>query len=255
VAGEGVEIVAVLDQSLSMSAADFPSELGPVARLDAAKETLARFVQGRPDDLIGLVAFANFPDPKCAPTLDHEFLLEAVRSLRTAPPGEEGTNIGDAMAWALGMFNNRNRARKKALILLTDGRNMPAVADPMDPEKAAELARELGVTVHTIAIGKAGGIVRAKDQDTGLPVPGEVEGPDVALLERIAKTGRGRAFAATDSEALSKVFRTIDALEKSPVQGYIRTRYDERFGPWVAAAIVLLSFDRLVSAGRLRRLP
>ena len=255
VAGEGVEIVAVVDQSLSMNATDFPSDRGPVSRLEAAKETLARFIEGRPDDLIGLVAFANFQDPKCAPTIDHEFLLEAVRSLRSALPGDEGTNIGDAMAWALSTFNNRNRSRKKAMILLTDGRNMPAVPNPYDPEQAAELARDLGVTVHTIAIGKAGGIVRQKDEDTGLPIPSEVDGPDFALLERIAKIGRGRAFVAADSQALSKVFRTIDVLEKSRVQGYIRTRYDERYGPWVAGAIVLLTFDRLLSAGRLRRLP
>lgn len=255
VAGEGVEIVAAIDHSLSMNTKDFPGDKGPISRLDAAKETFARFVEGRTDDLIGLVAFANYPDPKCAPTLDHGFLLEALGSLRSALPGDNGTNLGDAMAWSLGTFNSRNRARKKVLVLVTDGQNDPAVADPLDPLTAAELARDLGVTVHTIAIGRAGGIVKRKEEDTGLPIPIEVAGPDFALLEKIAKIGRGRAFVAADSGSLTQVFRTIDQLEKSAVQGYIRTRYDEQYGPWVAYALVALVFDRILSAGRLRRLP
>jgi Ca-activated chloride channel family protein len=67
--------------------------------------------------------------------------------------------------------------------------------------------------------------------------------------------GGGRAFAATDAQALDQVFQTIDALEKSPVQATIQTRYEERFARWVGAALVLLLLDRLVSRGRLRRVP
>jgi Ca-activated chloride channel family protein len=255
VAGRGVEIVVALDNSLSMTAKDFSSERGELTRFDAARETFAKFVAGRPDDLIGLVVFANFPDRKCAPTMDHTFLLETVRGLRPAWAGDEGTNIGDAIAWSLGYLNGGPRQRKRVLILLTDGRNDPAVADAIDPEAAAVIARDLGVTLHTIAIGRAGGIVRGKDQDTGLPIPAEVAGPDLALLERLATIGGGQPFVAADADALEKVFRTIDKLERSPLQGYIRTRYDERFGPWVAAAIGLLMADRFFSAGRFRRLP
>jgi Ca-activated chloride channel family protein len=69
-------------------------------------------VRGRPDDLIGLVAFANYPDLACPPTLDHAFLLEAVRTLRTARPGDDGTNIGDAIAWALDALRGRRRRRR-----------------------------------------------------------------------------------------------------------------------------------------------
>ncbi|MCA1685970.1 MAG: VWA domain-containing protein, partial [Planctomycetia bacterium] len=94
VAGEGVAIVVAIDQSSSMNAADFPDgpNRPPIARLEAARRTLVGFVRGRPDDLIGLVAFANYPDPVCPPTLDHEFLLDSVRSVRSARPGDDGTN-------------------------------------------------------------------------------------------------------------------------------------------------------------------
>ncbi len=157
IAGRGVVIVAAIDQSSSMNARDFPSPVGPtLSRLEAAKATFSRFVVGRPDDLIGLVAFANYPDLRCAPTLDHDFLLETVRQLRSARPGEDGTNIGDAIAWSLESLVE-SPPRKKVLILLTDGQNEPAVPEPLDPELGARLARELGVTLHTIAIGAAGG--------------------------------------------------------------------------------------------------
>ncbi|HEX8199662.1 MAG TPA: VWA domain-containing protein [Isosphaeraceae bacterium] len=254
VAGRGVAIVVALDQSTSMTAVDFPAEAGLLSRLEAARRTFSRFVQGRPDDLIGLVAFANYPDLACPPTLDHAFLLEAVRTLRTARPGEDGTNIGDAIAWALDALRD-SPPKQKVLVLLTDGVNSPGVPRPLDPEAGAQLARDLGVTLHTIAVGRPGGIVRAREPITGLPIPAEVEGPDLALLDRLARLGGGRAFVAADARGLDAVFRAIDELEKSPVRGTVRTRYREWYTPWVGLAVALLVLDRLLAAGRLRRLP
>ncbi len=70
------------------------------------------------------------------------------------------------------------------------------------------------------------------------------------------RENRGRArFKAANANELDRVFRKIDTLEKSPVQGEIRTRYREEFRPWVVAALAFLTFDRLLSAGRLKRLP
>ena len=217
-----------------------------------------RFVEGRPEDLIGLVVFANQPDLACPPTLDHRFLVEQARAVRSARPDEDGTNIGDAIVWALDSLRAAT-PKKKVLILLTDGRNSPARtagAAPMEPETAAELARDLGVTLHTIAVGKAGGVVRTPEAVTKLErVAAEVAGPDHALLQRLAEIGGGRSFAATDTAALGRIFQTLDALEKSPVRGEVRTRYREEYAPWVAVALAALVLDRLLSAGRLRRLP
>jgi Ca-activated chloride channel family protein len=257
IAGRGVAIVVAIDHSSSMNAADFPSARGPVARLDAAKATFVRFVEGRPDDLIGLVVFANEPDLACPPTLDHAFLADQAQAVRTARPDEDGTNIGDAIAWSLDALR-ASSPKKKVLILLTDGRNSPArVAGghPLEPEAAAVLARDLGVTLHTIAVGKGGGIVRRPEPITGLDLVSEVDGPDLALLDRLARLGGGRSFIAADAEALARVFETIDALEKSPVQGEVRTRYREEYAPWVGLALTCLVLDRFLSAGRLRRLP
>jgi Ca-activated chloride channel homolog len=253
-AGQGVAIVVALDHSSSMTAEDFPADGGPVSRLEAARRTLARFVAGRGDDLVGLVIFANYPDLACPPTLDHEFLLDAVRAVRTARPGDDGTNLGDALIWAIDVLKDTT-PRKKVIVLLTDGRNSPAVPRPTDPEEAARIAQELGITVHTIAVGQGGAMIRAIEPRTGLGVSAEVEGPDLELLARVAKSGGGRAFIAADAGALDQVFAAINVLEKSPVRGEVRTRYREWYAPWVAAALALVLLDRWLVAGRLRRVP
>ena len=225
-----------------------------ISRLEAAKATFARFVEGRPDDLIGLVVFANYPDLTCPPTLDHRFLVENAAAIRPARPGDDGTNIGDAIAVALEALR-KTTPSKKVLVLLTDGNNEPAVPHPLDPEQAATLARDLGVTCTRSPSGRPGGIVRGTDPDTKLPVMAEVEGPNLALLERLATITGGRSFVATDADALDEVFQTISTLEKSPIKGEIRTRYDEHFAPWAGLALALLLIDRLLVAGPLRRLP
>jgi Ca-activated chloride channel family protein len=257
VAGRGVAIVVALDQSSSMKTMDFPADRGTrtISRLDAAKDTLSRFVRGRPDDLIGLVAFANHPFVICPLTLNRPSLLERVEAIRPARPGDDGTNIGDAIAEGLGALVESS-PRRRVLVLLTDGNNQPAGAVFKDPEVAATLARDLGVIVHTIAIGRPGdGIVRDVDRRTGQPTMAEVAGPDLELLEALARTTGGIARLAVDADALDGVFREIDRLEKSEVRGQVFTRYDEHYAWWAGLALALLVADRLLAQGRLRRLP
>jgi Ca-activated chloride channel family protein len=233
---------------------DFPSEGKMITRLDAAKQTLAQFIAGRSDDLLGLIAFANYPKRLCAPTLDHRHLVDVTRAIQPATPGEDGTNIGHAVVRALGDLQG-TPPQRKVLILITDGEDRPAVPHPVDPRQAAELARDLGVTLHTIAIGTPSGQVRQREARTGLDLVAETTGPNLALLEEMAKIGGGRSFSASDSQALDEVFRVIDALEKSPVRGMVWTRYHEEYAPWVAMAVLLLAFDRMTLSGRLRRIP
>jgi len=256
IAGQGVAIVVALDHSSSMNALDFPTDRGTrlISRLDAAKTTFIRFVEGRADDLIGLVVFANYPALACPPILNRAFLLETVAAVHSPLPGEDGTNIGDAIAVGLDALLDAS-PKKKVLVLLTDGNNDPAVPQPLDPEKAAILSRDLGVTLHTIAIGRIGGDLRGIDPGLPLPATAEGAGPNLPLLERLAQLAGGRSFAATDADALIEVFGTIDALEKSPVRGQILTRYNEHYALWAGLALAVLILDRLLSLGRLRQLP
>jgi Ca-activated chloride channel homolog len=256
IAGQGVAIIVALDNSSSMKAVDFPANHGTrrISRLDAAKETFTQFVEGRSDDLIGLVVFANLPDLAWPPDLNHPFLLETVAAVRPARPLEDGTNIGDAVAEGLEALLWAP-PKKKVLVLLTDGNNEPGVPLPLDPEEAAALARHFGVTVHTIAIGQLDGIPKSAAPDVPVPATAEGSGPNFALLTRLAELTGGRCFSATDADALAQVFEKIDALEKSPVSGQILTRYDEHYAFAAGFALAMLVLDRMLSMGRLRRLP
>ena len=242
----GIAIVVALDRSSSMTAKDArgnarTSKDNTTTRLEGAKRAFERFVQERPDDAIGLVAFANYPDLICAPTLDHRHLIETVRALRVVSPGDDGTNLGHAIVKGLNALMNVS-ARKRVLILLTDGIDDPAVPKPIAPESAARLARELDVTLHAIALGRPSS-------------KGENDGPDLARLDRIAKIGGGQAFAATDSRALVDVFRSLDSLEKSALAGTMKTKQKPRFEPFALAALACLGLDILMRSGRWKRLP
>jgi Ca-activated chloride channel family protein len=239
-----------------MNTVDFPTDRGTknISRLEAAKETFTQFVEARADDLTGLVVFANYPRLACPPILDHVFLIDAVTDVRPALAGDDGTNIGDAIAVGLDALLVAP-PKKKVLILLTDGHNEPAGAKPLDPVEAAMLTRDLGVTLHTIAIGKVGGPPPGIDPQRERPAHGEVEGPNVPLLEKLAQLTGGRSFVATDADALNEVFSTIDKLEKSPIRGQILTRYDEHFAVYAGLALALLLVERFLGQGKLARLP
>jgi Ca-activated chloride channel family protein len=238
VASRGVAIVAALDVSSSMGAEDPP---GPGAaarsRLEVAADAFARFAEGRPGDLIGLVAFANLPDLTCPLTLDHPFLIDSARALRTARAGEDGTNMGDALAWALRDLKDAS-PKRKVLLLLTDGRNSPGIADALDPIEAARLVRDSGAVLHTVAIGPEG-----------------EEGADLDLLRRMAETGGGHAFRAERAGDLAAAFRAIDRLETSPIDGTVRVLRRDRHAPFLVAALSAVALDFLLGATRFRRLP
>ncbi len=270
ISGRGVAIALVLDRSSSMNTADFPvpgSKI-KVRRLDAAKQTLERFLAARTDDLIGVVAFANLPDTIAEPSLDRQFTWDAIRLVRPAGAGDDGTDIGGAIAWGLGLIRPTS-PQHKVLILLTDGRHAPGSTGALDPIVAAEVAHGLGITLHTVAIGAPPQPDPPRDQTkippgppsdpikTATPPPptAEGDGPDLDLLRRLAERGQGRSFVATDLDTLAAIFEAIDALESSSIQGTIRTVYSERFGPWVLAAILLIGADLALSSGRLRRVP
>jgi Ca-activated chloride channel family protein len=256
IAARGVAIVVAIDRSASMTTDDFsmPGAKTSSSRLDAAKTTLSRFIEGRPDDLIGIIAFANVPRRVSPPTLDHGFVLDSVRAIRPAREGEGGTNLGHALAEGLGDLRGLPESRR-VLVLLTDGRDAPAVSDtvaPIEPEEVATLAKRLRITLHTIAVGGPGTAAKLGDPKLA---PVDDPGPDFERLKKIAELGGGQAFRANSMQGLDEVFKAIDTLEKSPMVGMIRTRYREGYPWFVGAAIACLVAERLLRQGFLRIMP
>ena len=255
-AGKGVAIVAAMDRSGSMRSERLGTGPDAPTRFEAALRTFDGFVRGRPDDEIGLVTFGNLPETASPPTLDHDHLLAAAATSRDAEPLDDGTNLGDAIAWAIADVL-AVEAPSRVVVLLTDGRHQPAlgpvVREPIDPEEAARLAGRLGVILQTVAIGVPPNRVEPQPPDPSAPIADD--GPNVELLARLARLGGGRSFVAADPDDLAGVFVAIDRLQPGTLRGLLRTRYHEWFGVAASAALGLLGLDLWLSAGRLRRLP
>ncbi len=255
---EGIAIQMVVDNSGSMRIEDFELDGKVATRLDAVKDVFVRFVigdgnlAGRPNDQIGLVTFANFPDVKCPLTLSHEVLAHEIRSLRTAVPSDDGTNIGDAVAWALEDLRSVN-AKSKVVILLTDGVNQPQIPagmpEPLDPIEAARVAQGLGVKIYTIGAGSTGGLARVEGQVVRVPPV------DETLLRQMAEITGGKYFRATDSAGLSEVYSAIDRLEKTRSESITYLDYQELFLPLALGGLAALCVEQLLRITRLRTIP
>src|SRR5689334_17569090 len=118
---EGIAVQLVIDNSYSMRNRDYDLGNESISRLDAVKHAVRLFVaggdhglRGRPNDKIGVITFARDPDVVCPLTLDHQAVLNAVDEIQLAPP--VGTNIGDALAWALDRLRH-DPAKQKGVVL------------------------------------------------------------------------------------------------------------------------------------------
>ncbi len=243
----GIDIMIACDLSGSMANQDMlfitEDENGrkrrvAVDRLTAAKHVMNEFISGRPNDRIGLVAFAG-KAKLCSPlTLDHgivsyiirEFYLGTADPFRGERPGyisEDGTAIGTAIASAATRLNERKETKSKVIILVTDGMSNRG---SISPTEAAEQARELGIKIFTIAIG----------MDKRLSnYTSNVDTFDEKTLKRIADITGGRFYRASSGASLQKAFENIDRLEKTEAKRRTLISYDELF-PWPLGMALLL---------------
>jgi Ca-activated chloride channel family protein len=244
--GEGIDIMIALDISGSMQALDFE----PRDRLAAAKDVIREFIDGRPNDRIGLVVFASRAFTQCPLTVDRTILKGFLDEIEIGLI-EDGTAIGLGLATAVARLRHSD-ADSRTVILLTDGmNNVPT----LEPETAAELARKLGVRVYTVAIGREGLAPFPVDTPLGRRVQQIETHIDEELLRRIAERTGGIMDRATDPEALERIFTTIDELETSRYETTVSTWHRELAGWFLAPALALLVLAGLVQEIWLRRLP
>jgi Ca-activated chloride channel family protein len=248
---EGIDIVLVIDVSPSMGALDFEEGGRELNRLDAAKRVADEFVRARRNDRIGLVAFGAYAYSIAPLTLDHGWLLTQIERLEEGELGN-ATAIGDGLAAALNRLRD-SKAKSRVAILLTDGVNN---AGDITPDNAAVAAEALGVRVYTIGAG-TDGIARipVRDPFGNVRYIREQSDVDEATLRRMAERTGGSFFRATDMQGLKRTFAEIDRMEKSEIEVEQYTRYEERFQPFVAAAILLLAIEQLLALWRLERFP
>ncbi len=244
---EGIAIVITIDISSSMLAEDF----APSNRLVVAQRQAVAFIRGRSADRIGLVAFAGEALTQVPVTLDYAVVEKAVMDLRIGSL-EDGTAIGSGLATAV---NRLRRApdKSKVVLLLTDGENNKGL---IDPRTAAATAAAYGIRVYTIGVGTIGEAPIPTGRGLGgfryelLPV--RIDEP--LLKEIAAKTG-GRYFRARDSEALSRIFRQIDQLEKTPIEVTRYTKFEEATRPLVLLGLAALALELLLGSTLVVRVP
>jgi Ca-activated chloride channel family protein len=242
---EGVDIVLVVDTSTSMRADDFSTATKRMDRLDAAKSVLAQFIQARPDDRLGIVAFAAMPYTIAPLTTDHAWLMLQMDRLQTGML-EAATAIGAAIASGVNRLRD-SKAKSKIVILLTDGIHN---AGRLTPPDAAQAAAALGIKVYTVGAGS--------DQPRASGIFGFVQGGqeiDEATLKKIAEITKAKYFRATDLKSLEETYQAIDEMEKTKIELDQYTRYEEKFAPFLVLGLLCLAFETLLGFTRLGRLP
>jgi len=272
---KGIAIEMVVDRSGSMAA---EMEFGgqQINRLDVVKEVFKNFalgdgkdLPGRPNDLIGIIAFARYPDTICPLTLAHGALSPFLDTIKLVTVrSEDGTAIGDALALAAARLEKADEAlarqrtfssddkktyeiKSKIIILLSDGENN---AGKRDPIQAAELAAEWGVKVYAIAIGGGDAVqsIRTPFGVYKVPVNQRV---DTSALKQIAEITGGFFREATDANSLAAIYEEIDAMEKSEIESIKYVDYNESFILFALIGLILLSIEILLSNTIFRKIP
>jgi|AntRauTorcE11898_2_1112593.scaffolds.fasta_scaffold01452_8 Ca-activated chloride channel family protein len=242
---KGIDVVMTMDISSSMLAEDFKPN-----RLEAAKKVAWNFIEGRPNDRIGLVVFSGESFTQCPLTTDHRIIKNLFEDIESGMI-EDGTAIGDGLATSINRLKE-SQSVSKVIILLTDGVNNKG---SLDPVSAAEIAKMYGLRVYTIGVGSRG--------TAPYPVQGmfgkryqrmEVE-IDEELLQNIADMTGGKYFRATDSQKLEEIYGEIDQLERSKIDVTEFTEKAEEFLPLVLLAFGILALEFILKNTLLKTLP
>lgn len=236
---KGVDIMLSIDVSLSMLAKDLSPD-----RITALKDIAVKFVQKRPNDRIGVVAYAAEAFTKVPVTSDHQVVIDEIKNLNSAGL-EPGTAIGEGLSVAVNHLI-KSKAKSKVVILMTDG--VSNIQNAIPPQLAAELAKNNNIKVYSIGIGTNGYALMPTSQDIfGDLIFTETEVTiDENTLREIAQTTGGKYFRATSNSSLEEVYDEINQLEKSDVKVSKLYNYEEYFKIFLWMALGMLVLDALL---------
>ena len=244
---EGIDIVLAVDVSTSMLAKDFIPD-----RLSVAKEVASEFISNRTGDRIGIVVFAGESFTQSPLTTDQSSLQTMLGRI-TSGVIEDGTAIGNGLATSINRLRESD-SKSKVVILLTDGVNNRGEISPLT---AAKIAKDMGIKVYTIGIGKRGTAPYPVFDERGREVDVvnmKVE-IDEKMLRNIASQTGGEYFRATDKKTLEAIYEQINTLEKSRVEVENRTTLHEEYLVFVLWALAALLLEFIINRVVLKRIP
>ncbi len=251
VTANGIDIVLALDVSGSMQALDFKVDNTRVNRIAVVKSVVSKFIDERPNDRIGLIAFAGAPYIVSPLTLDHDWLQQNLERVNVGG-ADDGTAIGTAIAAAVNHLR-ATTTKSKVVILLTDGVNNTGKIPPL---AAAEAARALGVKVYTIGVGVRGKApIPVRDESGKTHVILAYVDVDEATLQSVATETGGQFYRATDTDSLQKIYEQINRYETSAQSVEKFEQVEELYRWTLFPSLGLLGLWVLLQHTRYRRLP
>ena len=214
----GRDIVLIVDTSESMKQQGFDATNRAKNKFDVVKEVAADFVKKRENDRVGLITFADIAFVASPLTFETKFLEQIIGMQRLGIAGRR-TAINDALVQSYSMLE-KSKAKSKIVILLTDGiDNMSQIT----VDEVLSLVEKSKVKLYTIGVGT--------ERDF-----------DGVYLRKLAKAGKGVAFAARNSEMLSQIYDEIDRLEVSKIDDKKVVQHTYLFSYPLIFAILLLLF-------------
>lgn len=260
ITSSGIDIVLAVDLSTSMWAHDFEVAGVRQDRLTVVKRVIKNFIEERPSDRIGLIAFAGEPFLVSPLTLEHNWLMERLDELQIGMI-PDGTAIGSAIGSSVNRLLDQE-AKTRLVILLTDGANNRGQIEPLP---AAEAAAAFDIRIYSIGVGRPGWVPYPanfdrqgqpqRDRNGQIVLVNRPSDIDLKTLEQVsAKTG-APYFHATDTEQLQHVYDEIDQLEKTEKILNIRRLFDDYFWIPLACGLGLLGLEQVLNHTRYRRLP
>lgn len=242
---EGIDIVMAIDISSSMLAEDLKPN-----RLEAAKNVAIDFINGRPNDRVGLVVFAGETFTQVPLTTDHTVLDNMFADIKSGMI-EDGTAIGDGLATAVSRLRD-SKAISKVIILLTDGVNNSGAVDPVS---AAEIAKLYGIRIYTIGVGSMGTAPYPVSTPFGVQYQNMEVEIDEGLLQKVADMTDGKYFRATSNNKLKEIYKEIDELERSKIDVTEFHKKSEEFWPFAFLALILFGLEILLKNTIFRTTP
>jgi Ca-activated chloride channel family protein len=248
---EGIDIMLAVDCSGSMAAEDFTLNGERINRLEVIKNAVAEFIAGRHSDKIGFIAFSAKAYTVCPLTTDYNWLNTNLSRVSLGMI-QDGTAIGSAIATSVGRLKNSD-AKSKVVILLTDGISN---AGSVDPLSAARVAQVEGIKIYTIGAGTKGYAPYPVRDFFGRTIYQQVKiDIDEDALKKIASITNGQYFRATDTDSLRKIYKEIDALEKTKIEETGFREYKELFVYVLAAALVCLLLEIVLTNTLFLKIP
>jgi Ca-activated chloride channel family protein len=242
---EGIDIVMAMDVSTSMLARDLYPD-----RINASKEIAVEFISQRRSDRIGIVVFAGESFTQCPLTTDKRTLVNLMNEV-TTDIIEDGTAIGNGLATAVARLTESD-AKSRVVILLTDGVNN---SGEVAPQMATEIAKQYGIKVYTIGVGKEGMAKYPVMTPWGVQLQDVKVEIDEELLKNIAKETGGKYFRATDNTKLADIYNEINQMETGRTTITNAVIYEELFMSYVLWALAAFMIELILNWFVIRRMP